>query len=81
MYVKNIKNGGKAGASRLARPAESAGTEFEKKRKDMIKAVGAAVQLPPQQVFSFARQRNFIRQLVLPAAFRVEAAILRWTGS
>jgi hypothetical protein len=37
MYVKTKRNGGKAGASRLARPAESAGTEFEKKRKAVFK--------------------------------------------
>jgi hypothetical protein len=36
MYVKTVRNGRKAVASRLARPAESAGTEFEKKRKDVF---------------------------------------------
>jgi hypothetical protein len=46
MYVKTVRIDRKAVASRSARPAESAGSEFEKKRKDMLKAVGAAVKLP-----------------------------------
>jgi hypothetical protein len=37
MYVKTVRNGRKAGASRLARPVESAETEFGKKRKVVFK--------------------------------------------
>jgi hypothetical protein len=37
MYVKTVRNGRKAGASRLARPAETVGAEFGKKRKVVFK--------------------------------------------
>jgi hypothetical protein len=61
MYVKTVRIGRKALASRSARPAESAGSEFEKKRKDMFKDIGAAVRLASPGSPGRIRERKFFK--------------------